>query len=90
MKFNLHARYGALIVSPFLMSFNAGANALGHDVVLDGNDGIDVIWSVLSNGLMGGNRAIWETNQKQERSDNSFRSRRHKKRGYMESWIKWN
>ena len=67
MKFNLHARYGALNSKPVFDAFHAGANALGNDVVFDGNDGIDVIWSVLFNGRMGGNRAIWETNQKQER-----------------------
>ena len=51
MKFNLHARYGALNSKPVFDAFHAGANALGHDVVFDGNDGIDVILSVLSNGL---------------------------------------
>lgn len=67
MKFNLHARYGALNSKPVFDAFHAGATALGHDVVVDDTDGIDVIWSVLFNGRMGGNRAIWEANQRQER-----------------------
>ena len=63
MKFNLHERYGALNSKPVFDAFHTGANALGHDVVVNGDDGIDVIWSVLFHGRMGGNRAIWEQNQ---------------------------
>ena len=62
MKFNLRRKYGALNSGPVFDAFHAGANALGHDVVVDSNDGIDVIWSVLFNGRMAGNRAIWERN----------------------------
>ena len=67
MKFNLRRKYGALNSSPVFDAFHTGANALGHDVVVDSNDGIDVIWSVLFNGRMAGNQAIWETCQKEER-----------------------
>ena len=63
MKFNLHERFGALNSKPVFDAFHAGANALGHDVVVNGNDGIDVIWSVLWNGRMAGNQAIWERNK---------------------------
>ena len=51
-KFNLHERFGALNSKPVFDAFHAGANALGHDVVVNGDDGIDVIWSVLWNGRM--------------------------------------
>ena len=67
MKFNLWRQYGAQNSSPVFNAFHAGANALGHDVVCDGNDGIDVIWSVLFNGRMAGNRAIWERNVAQSK-----------------------
>ena len=65
MKFNLRRQYGALNSSPVFNAFHAGANALGHDVVVDGNDGIDVIWSVLWHGRMAGNQAIWQRNVQQ-------------------------
>ena len=67
MKFNLHEKYGALNSKPVFDAFHAGANALGHDVVVNGDDGIDVIWSVLFHGRMGGNRAIWERNIKESK-----------------------
>ena len=62
-RFNLHERFGALNSKPVFDAFHSGANALGHDVVVNGNDGIDVIWSVLWNGRMAGNQAIWERNK---------------------------
>jgi hypothetical protein len=62
MLFNLHKRFGALNSGPVFDAFHAGANALGHDVVIDGDDGIDVIWSVLFHGRMAGNSDIWERN----------------------------
>jgi len=67
MKFNLWRQYGALNSSPVFDAFHAGANALGHDVVVNSDDGIDVIWSVLWNGRMAGNRAIWERNVSQSK-----------------------
>lgn len=65
MKFNLWRQYGALNSGPVFDAFHTGANALGHDVVVNGNDGIDVIWSVLWNGRMAGNQAIWQRNVQQ-------------------------
>ena len=65
MKFNLRRQYGALNSSPVFDAFHAGAVALGHDVVTNSNDGIDVIWSVLWHGRMAGNQAIWERNIQQ-------------------------
>ena len=67
MKFNLRTAYGALNSKPVFDSFRTGANSLGHDCVIDGDDGIDVIWSVLFNGRMAGNQAIWQRNQEQGR-----------------------
>ena len=65
MKFNLWRQYGALNSGPVFDAFHAGANALSHDVVVNGSDGIDVIWSVLWNGRMAGNQAIWQRNIQQ-------------------------
>jgi len=67
MKFNLWRKYGALNSGPVFDAFHAGANALGHDVVVDSDDGIDVIWSVLWNGRMAGNQTIWERNISQSK-----------------------
>ena len=67
MKFNLWRKYGALNSGPVFDAFHTGANALGHDVVVDSDDGIDVIWSILFHGRMGGNRAIWERNISQSK-----------------------
>ena len=67
MKFNLWRQYGALNSSPVFDAFHAGANALGHTCVDNGDDGIDVIWSVLWNGRMAGNRTIWEQNVQQSK-----------------------
>jgi hypothetical protein len=67
MKFNLHERFGALNSKPVFNAFRDGALALGHDVVSDSDDGIDVIWSVLFYGRMGGNKDTWERNQKQNK-----------------------
>jgi hypothetical protein len=67
MQFNLHERFGALNSKPVFDAFHTGANALGHDVVVNGNDGIDVIWSVLWNGRMAGNQTIWQQNIEQSK-----------------------
>ena len=67
MEFNIHKRFGALNSGPVFDAFHAGANALGHTVNVDGDSGIDVIWSVLFHGRMGGNRAIWERNISQSK-----------------------
>ena len=62
MQFNLHTRFGALNSGPVFDAFRTGAHALGHTCVDNANSGIDVIWSVLWNGRMAGNQAIWERN----------------------------
>ena len=62
MKFNLWTKHGALNSKPVFDAFRNGAMALGHSCVDNTSDadGIDVIWSVLWNGRMGPNKAIWE------------------------------
>ena len=67
MKFNLRTAYGALNSKPVFDAFRIGANSLGHDCVNDGDDGIDVIWSVLFNGRMAGNQAIWDKCKRESR-----------------------
>ena len=67
MKFNLWRQYGALNSGPVFDAFHAGALATGHSVDVNGSDGIDVIWSVLFNGRMAGNRTIWERNIQQQK-----------------------
>jgi len=61
MKFSLWTQYGALNSKPVFDAFAHSLVAAGHDVVW--NDpvcDVDVIWSVLWNGRMAGNKAIWE------------------------------
>ena len=67
MQFNIHKKFGALNSGPVFDAFRDGCLALGHDVVIDSDSGIDVIWSVLWNGRMAGNRAIWERNVSQSK-----------------------
>ena len=61
MKFNLWTDNGARNSAPVFQAFAKGAHALGHDVVYNGNDGVDVIWSVLWHGNMAKNKSIWHT-----------------------------
>ena len=67
MKFNLWRNYGALNSGPVFDAFSNGARALGHSCVDNGDDGIDVIWSVLWNGRMAKNKDIWERNVAQSK-----------------------
>ena len=64
MKFSLWTQYGALNSTPVFDAFRKGAKQLGH-ICVDNNDSsdVDVIWSVLFNGRMAGNKAIWARNQ---------------------------
>ena len=67
MKFNLWTQYGALNSKPVFDAFSEGAKSLGHEVGYNTDHGIDVIWSILFNGRMAGNRSIWQQNQKQKK-----------------------
>ena len=61
MKFSLWTDYGALNSKPIFDAFANSLNNNGHDVVYnDSSADINVIWSVLFNGRMAGNKAVWE------------------------------
>lgn len=66
MKFKLWREYGAQNSKPIFDAFEIGLKTLGHTVV-DNNQDIDVIWSVLFHGRMAGNKAVWENAKKQKR-----------------------
>lgn len=68
MKFSLWTNYGALNSRPVFNAFDTGASNLGHAVTYnDPNSDVDVIWSVLWNGRMAPNQAIWKRNQAQRK-----------------------
>jgi hypothetical protein len=61
MKFSLWTDYGALNSKPIFDAFANSLNNNGHDVAYnDTSADINVIWSVLFNGRMAGNKAVWE------------------------------
>jgi len=64
MKFKLYRNFGALNSVPVFDAFAQGVNSLGHTVVEDDED-IAVIWSVLWNGRMIGNHQIYNNCIKQ-------------------------
>lgn len=61
MKFSLWTDYGALNSKPVFDAFANSLGSNGHDVVYnDLSADVNVIWSVLFNGRMAGNKAVWE------------------------------
>jgi hypothetical protein len=61
MKISLWKQYGALNSGPVFDAFAISLVDNGHTVVYNDNTAdVDVIWSVLFNGRMAGNKAIWE------------------------------
>jgi hypothetical protein len=63
MKFSLWTQYGALNSTPIFDAFRRGAASLGHTCIDNRSGGdVDVIWSVLWNGRMAKNKAIWDRN----------------------------
>jgi hypothetical protein len=61
MKFSLWTQYGALNSKPVFDAFANSLNNNGHDVAYnDLSADVNVIWSVLFNGRMAGNKAVWE------------------------------
>ena len=61
MKFSLWTDYGAGNSRPIFDAFANSLNSNGHVVVYnDSSADINVIWSVLFNGRMAGNKAVWE------------------------------
>jgi hypothetical protein len=63
MLFNIYRENGALNSSPVLDAFAAGLISQGHPIV-DNNEDIGVIWSVLWQGRMRPNKAIYESFRK--------------------------
>jgi hypothetical protein len=57
MNFRLYREYGALNSHPVFDAFEQGLKSLGHHIT---NDGVPVIWSVLWNGRMAQNKAIYD------------------------------
>jgi hypothetical protein len=61
MKFSLWTDYGALNSKPVFTAFANSLVADGHNVVYNDNSAdVNVIWSVLFNGRMARNKAVWE------------------------------
>jgi len=61
MKFSLWKQYGALNSRPVFDAFADSLVAAGHTVAWNStNSDVDVIWSVLWNGRMAANKAIWD------------------------------
>lgn len=58
MKFKLYRNFGALNSAPIFDAFANGVNILGHEIVED-NEDVSVIWSVLWHGRMIGNQQIY-------------------------------
>lgn len=62
MKFNLWTQNGALNSKPIFDAFRQGCHTLGIETVDNSEADVDVIWSVLFNGRMAANKAIWGRN----------------------------
>jgi len=61
MKFSLWTHYGALNSKPVFDAFKKSVKKLGHKAVENSKDSdVDVIWSVLWNGRMARNHAVWQ------------------------------
>jgi len=61
MKFKLWKQYGALNSQPVFAAFERSIVSCGHSVTdSDTDSDVNVIWSVLFNGRMAPNKAIWE------------------------------
>jgi len=67
-SFNLWAAHGALNSTPVFKAFEAGVKRLGYKSYINRNKGdIDVIWSLLWQGRMAGNKPIWLNAVKQNK-----------------------
>ena len=63
MKFKLYKNFGALNSGPVFQAFEAGIRKLGHQVV-ETDEGIPVIWSVLWQGRMKSNQLVYTSAKK--------------------------
>jgi len=59
MRFRLYKEYGALNSPPIFQAFEQGLKSLGHEVV-DNNEDVSVIWSVLWQGRMLANKNVYK------------------------------
>lgn len=62
MKIRIYAEYGALNSKPVLEAVKTGLQRLGYTIV-DKNEDVSVIWSVLWHGRMTANKDIYYTNK---------------------------
>jgi hypothetical protein len=60
LKFKLYRQFGALNSRPIFDAFEKSIKFLGHQIVESGED-IPVIWSVLWNGRMAHNKAVYDS-----------------------------
>jgi|TARA_A200000159_G_scaffold71996_1_gene66843 hypothetical protein len=61
MKFKLWKQHGALNSKPIFAAFERSIVSCGHSVTdSDTDSDVNVIWSVLFNGRMAPNKAVWE------------------------------
>lgn len=62
MRFRLYREFGALNSPPIFNAFEQGLRSLGHDIVQT-NEDVAVIWSVLWAGRMLGNKNVYQSNK---------------------------
>lgn len=67
MRFKLYREFGALNSKPVFDALEKGLTSLGHEIV-DRDEEVSVIWSVLWNGRMSSNRQIYHDCKKNGRS----------------------
>ncbi len=67
MRFKLYREYGALNSVPVFDAFEQGIKSLGHEIVND-NEDVSVIWSVLWSGRMAKNKIVYENCKKVNRA----------------------
>jgi len=66
MRFRIYQENGALNSTPVFAAFSAGLKTLGHSIV-DRDEDVGVIWSVLWQGRMRPNKLIYENSIKNHR-----------------------
>ena len=66
MKFKLYREFGALNSPPVFDALQMAIEQLGYQIV-NNNEDVSVIWSVLWHGRMANNRQIYEKNQREKR-----------------------
>lgn len=68
MKFSLWTSYGALNSKPVFQAFEQSLIRAGHSVVHNNfNADVAVMWSVLFNGRMAGNKSVWDKFRSQDK-----------------------